>query len=105
MSEDRILAELSAIRTELSAVRTEVNQLRAGQDRLRVEVMARIDRLQDVVGQVRDDMSVNYSAWQIVAERQANARHEQELWTNLVAGMQRQIAKLNERVSALEEKS
>lgn len=133
MNEDRILAELTALRAgqdelgnrlgrlEAGQERLEAGQdqlessqqqlgaklerLEAGQDRLRADVMARIDRLADEFAGIRDDMKVTFGSIEHVRRSGEHLREELRGWQDIVATMQRRLMSLSERVSALEAKS
>lgn len=92
MSEPTISDVLSAIAAH-----------RAETDKLRVDVMDRIDRLQNAVTAIGDDISVNFArADRAVDAAQANARQIEAL-SREVSGMERQIQRLQTDVRALKE--
>jgi hypothetical protein len=97
MSDDRIL-------TELAALRAGQEQLQAGQDRLRVDMMARLDRLTDAVTAMRDDIKVNFGASETVRRANEHTREELRDTQNMVADMRRQLLSLGERLAAVEQK-
>ena len=97
MSDDRILAELSALRAGQE-------QLQVGQDRLRIDVMARLDRLTDAVTAMRDDIKVNFGASETVRRANEHTREELRDTQNMIADMRRQLLSLGERLAALEQK-
>lgn len=70
---------------------------------LRADVMARIDRLQDTLTAIREDIGVNFSATDTVRRGNNNTRDELRSLADTVAGMQRQIHRLQADVANLTE--
>src|SRR5258708_6913941 len=76
-------------------------QLAAGQERidaslkaLRVNLMARMDRLQNAVDSVREDLTVNYGASDRAERAARSAIDDNRALADIVRIMQRQIGKL-----------
>lgn len=119
MSDDRILAELVALRAgqdqlgaDLAGVRAEIDRLEAGQarlqaslDKMRGDIMARIDRLSETVSFMRDDIRVNFGTSDSIERAHQHTREELSDWKRLVADVRRQVFNLSERVAALELKA
>ncbi len=66
--------------------------------RLRSEVMARIDRLQDTVNLMHDDIGVNFGRADQVERKGDHTRDELRDLAKLVSGMQHQIHRLQGEV-------
>lgn len=78
-----------------------IADLRGELTQLRVDVMARMDRLQDTVTGMRDDIAVNFvRADRAVDAAEANAR-QVEILGREISGMQRQIQRLQSDVRTL----
>ena len=89
MSEDQAPRILAAL-----------ERLEAGQAQLRVDLMARIDRVQDTLTTVRDDITVVGRADQ--AHRAAdNVRDELRALNEVVTGVIRQVRRLQSDVREL----
>ncbi len=118
MNEDRVLAELTAIRGDMTAMRADVSgllsrteALESRMDRLqtehlktRTDIMARIDRLSDVVTALREDMRVTSAATDSQRRVHEHTREELRDQAEIVMLLRRQVMSLNERVTALEGK-
>jgi len=98
LSDDRILAELAALKTGQTNVLTELNRMRG-------DVMARIDRLVDQVGALREDAVVAFGAAEQVRRNNDRIRDELHAWQDIVGTMQQRLMGLDARVSALEGKT
>lgn len=97
MSDDPILAALARLEAGLTRVE-------AGQVSLRADVMGRIDRLQNVVEAMRDDISVNMAAASTALDRTRSTRFEVENTTETLVAMNRQIMRLRTSVEELQQK-
>src|SRR6266567_3936521 len=120
--DDSIQADLAEIREELRSLSEIREQLRflngfitAGlasvQETVRSEVtearvviMARIDRLSDIVTGVRDDIRVNFGASETVRRANEHTREELRDTQNMIADMRRQLLSMGERLAHLEQK-
>jgi hypothetical protein len=78
-----------------------VARLEAGQTQLRVDLMARMDRLQHTLDQVKDDIGVNYGTADRTERIAQSASEEGRALALVVRIMQRQIARLETDVEAL----
>lgn len=63
--------------------------------------MARMDRVQNSVTAIRDDIAVNYGTVDHVRKANDNTREELRQLTALVSGMMRQIVRLQTDVRGL----
>jgi CCR4-NOT transcriptional regulation complex NOT5 subunit len=101
---ERIEARTERIeaRTERIEARTDV--LEQGMTRLRVDVMDRIDRLQDTLQSVRNDVVVNYANTERVERNVRNGEEQTRLLADQVNLMFKRILGIDERVRTLEEK-
>jgi chromosome segregation ATPase len=70
--------------------------------RLRVEVMARLDRQQDMLTGIRDDIGVNMAATERVREANAGTRKDVAQLTEQVSIIHRRLIRLEERVDRRE---
>lgn len=106
MSDDshRILDAIGRLDQKVDRLDQKVDQLANDVTGLRVDLMARVDRLNDALGQLRDDMSVNFSNTDRVDRRAQSAHDEIRLAMEMVSGMVRSVRRLESRVSTLEEK-
>ena len=106
---DMRLAQLEKGQTQLEKGQA---QLEKGQAQLRTEflgelgrvrgdVMARIDRVQDAITLVRDDITVNFGRSDRAEEIADHTRAELRTLNEIVNGMLRQIRNLQSQVEAL----
>jgi chromosome segregation ATPase len=95
-----VLGILSSLQTNVSSLQTDVSGLQtsvgdsiqrvvADQTRLRVEVMARIDRLQTTIELIREDARVNWATADTALSRVKNYREEIDHLTAIIAAMER----------------
>lgn len=71
---------------------------------VRVEVMARLDRLQETVTAIRDDISVNYGRADKAEMVAQHAREEVRALSEIVSGMGRQIQRLQTVIEELRDR-
>jgi predicted nuclease with TOPRIM domain len=83
------------------AVLTALARLAAQVDQLRVELSQRLDRQQDVLTALRDDLGVNFGQAEHIREATKHARDEVRALADVVSGMQRQIQRLQAQVREL----
>jgi hypothetical protein len=91
-----VLSMLSALQTDVSALQVgqsalgeSIHQVAADQTRLRVEVMARIDRLQTTVEVVREDARVNWATANTAMDRVKSYRSDIDHLTEIISAMER----------------
>lgn len=90
--------ETTQLRQETTQLRQDVDTLRQEQTRTRVEVMARIDRLQDDLTSMRDESFVTYARAERVERVSSDAIRS---LSDELSGMHRQIRRLQEEVRTL----
>jgi hypothetical protein len=66
--------------------------------RLRVDVMARLDRQQDMLASIRDDVGVNMAATDQVREANLETRKDLQQLSHQVSVIHRRLIQLEERV-------
>ena len=98
-------AGISSIGIEVSSIISKVSSMDSEISSIRADIMARLDRHQDRLTAIREDMFVNMSRSNHVAQAIDNTREEVRSLSDLVVGMGRQIAHLQARVSELEPKT
>ena len=69
--------------------------------RLRVDMMARMDRLQDSLTAIRDDISTNYGTAEAAQRANDNTRTELRALSEVVSSLVRQIRRLDTEVRIL----
>ena len=101
----RILAKLDALnegqgelRSDLGSLRSDLGALRVNVDGLRVGMMERMDRLQDSVTAIRDDIGVNMGRADRAHEAADGTRSELRALGEQVSAMARQITHLQVKV-------
>jgi chromosome segregation ATPase len=98
----------SSLRTDLSelgsSVGDSIRQVAADQTRLRVEVMARIDRLQTTIELVREDARVNWATADTALTRVKNYREEIDHLTAIITAMERRHQTLATVVDGLRDR-
>ena len=104
MSDDAtsmILAALRRLEAGLGDLRTDLGDLRAKMVALRGGMM---DRLENKLSGIRDDIGVNMHRADRVQEANDGTRNELRALSEVVMGMGRQIHRLQSRVDQLEPK-
>ena len=105
-------ADLAAKQADLAAGQASMGanlaDLAAGQasmgadlTRLRVDMMARMDRLQDSLTAIRDDISTNYGTAEAAQRANDNTRTELRALSEVVSSLVRQIRRLDSEVRIL----
>ncbi len=98
---ERLQAGLTALRTDVTPLRTEMTALRTEMIALRTDLMERMDRLQNGMTLLRDDVSVNFGAVETVRRVNDNTREELRALGDVVSAMHRQIHRLQNDVREL----
>ena len=112
---DRILAKLDALEAGQNRLEGGYKQLEAGQNRLeagykqletgqtqlRIDLMARMDRLGDDIGRIRDDIGVNMGRADRAIEAAGHTREELRSLGSEVAAMWRKVNRLESDVRDL----
>jgi len=93
--------ELKGHREELKGQREELKLLGDRMINLRTDLMGRMDRLQDSITSMRDDIGVNMGATAHAVETNDNTRAELRSLGDVVTAMSRQIQRLQADVRAL----
>ena len=97
MSDDRVLAALAQLVEGQTRIEDRLTKLEDGQTKLRVNVMARFERVEDNLSEIRDDINVNMHRADRADDNASHTRDE-------LRSMWRAIQKLRIRVEGLEGK-
>lgn len=98
MSDDPVLMALAQLGSEL---RGDSAAIRADLTTFRTDLMARLDRMQDSITAIRDDIGVNMGAADNAKEAAHSTRKELRGLSEMVTAMQRQIMRLQTQVREL----
>ncbi len=79
-----------------------LEELEAGHTQLRADLMGRMDRLQDTITIIRDDVRVNFGRADAVQRVAENVRIEARSLYQLVNGVRDDLLALNNVVSGME---
>jgi len=104
MSDDvngRILTALDSLQAGQAKLDAGQTRLEEGQVKLRVELMGRMDRLQDVITGLREDVAVNFGRADKAELAAHNVREEVRALGEVVSAMHRQIQRLQTDVRHL----
>jgi hypothetical protein len=95
--------EAGLIRLEDRQAKLEDRQARleTGQTSLRVDLMARMDRLEDMNTRTRDDIAVNFGTADAVRRANDNTREELRALSDVVSLIHRQISRLQTEIEQL----
>jgi len=105
MSDDpltQILATLHRVDTRLETMERGQGNLERGLAEVRANLMARMDRLQDTLNRVHEDITVNIGRADAVERKGDHTRDELRDLTKIVGTMQRQIHGLSGQVMQLQ---
>ena len=100
----KLEAGQAALEAGLAQQVAALERLEAGQTKLRVDVMARIDRLQDKVSGILDDIAVNFGRADQVQRIARTFREDMQFIQSTNTGIRDEIHALTEVVSAIERK-
>ena len=100
---DAMRADMDAMRADMDTTRADMTTTRADMTTTRADLMARMDRLQDSVTSIREDIITNYGAAQHAQRINDNTRAEQRSLNDLVQLMQRQILRLQTDIETLKD--
>ena len=78
-----------------------VGRVQAEATRTRSDIMARMDRLQDAITAIRDDIAVNFGTPDQARRANDNTREDLRTLGDVVAAMQKQIQRLQTEVRGL----
>ena len=81
-----------------AALTTRLDRFDAGQTRLRADLMDRMDRLQDQLTDMRNDIAVNFGTADAAHRANDNTREQLSLLREQVSVMYQQIKRLEARV-------
>jgi phage shock protein A len=98
---DRLEGGQASIGTKLSALETGLSSVEAGQTKLRADVMERIDRLEDGITGMRDDLTVTFGASDSVRRAHSSTREELRELSDSVSALYRKLARLETQVREL----
>jgi chromosome segregation ATPase len=90
--------EVGRLAADQAALRADFARLEAAQTSLRVDCMARMDRLENGLTDIRNDIAVNFGATDAVKRANDNTREELRALGDVVSAMYRQIKALEARV-------
>ena len=102
--ETATLQRLDRLETGQKLMTERMDRLEAAQNKLRADVMERINRVQNAVTQLRDDYAVNFGASDAVKRANENTREEPRSLSEVVFTPMRQLRAVGTRVDQLEEK-
>ena len=71
---------------------------------LRVDLVDRMDRLQDTMTRLRDDIAVNFGSTDAVRRANDNTRNELRALNDVVMAMVRKARSMEDRIQTLESK-
>jgi regulator of replication initiation timing len=95
---DAIRADIGGLRTDLDGLRVDLDGLRTSQTNLRVDLMERMDRLDNQVTGIRDDIIVNMGRVDHVDEALINTRGDVQHLFREMSVMWRQVKRLQSEV-------
>ena len=93
--------DLTSVHADLSLLHAGVGSLREDTNGLRIDIMGRMDRLQDALTIQRDELVVNYGAAERAERLARAAQDEVRVLGEMVTPMVRQIRRLQEEVRIL----
>ncbi len=97
---DGIETRLDGLESRFEAIENRLDRLEAAQTKLRTEIMARLDRQQDMLSGVRDDIAVNFGTVEDVRRvndtTRETVRHLQETIATLIRTQRQHAARLDQ---------
>jgi len=103
---DQILSELVAavhrMESRLERVESRLERLESAHVSVRTEVMARLDRFQATLDEVKHDVAASFHANERIERIARNSNEETRALADQVTALQRQVMHLNGRVTTLE---
>lgn len=100
-SQDKLQAGQNELRADVSKMRAELEKVGTELGTLRVDAMARMDRIQDAVSGLRDDIVVNFGRADRVARHARSTDDQVRALADEVSAMERQIQRLQSDVRTL----
>jgi chromosome segregation ATPase len=102
---ERIASHIDALPAtllqHLSTLREMIEKLTSEHSKTRSEIMDRIDRLQETVDFVRDDVRVNWATADIAINRTRNSREDIDDLHKLITAMERRFQTLSSLVDGM----
>jgi chromosome segregation ATPase len=95
---DRMDGRIGRIAEPIDRMDERTGRLEEELTRARVEVMARLDRQQDVLAGIRDDIRVNVAATDMVRDRHNAIRNDYDQLAHQVSVIRRRLIQLEQRV-------
>jgi len=99
--DEKVVGVVARLAEDVSRLDGNLSRLDEKLDRTRADLMARMDRLQDAMTALRDDVTVNFGIADRVDSVAESARKETRALAEVVTAMQRQIARLQSDVRQL----
>ena len=99
---DRISERIDRISERIERVEQRLGEVEATVQQLRVDVMGRLDRQQDDLTRIRDDIGVNYAANETARERNNQFRNEYNQLASQVSLVHRRLRDLEQRFDVRE---
>ena len=96
-----LLADVASLKTDVASLKTGFASMQESQTSIRVEVMARMDRLQNSLTAIRDDITVNMARSDRAHDGVSATRDELRLLGQEVAISTRKLRQLEERVRSI----
>jgi hypothetical protein len=102
--QSKLLGRMDQLEGRMDRLAEGQNRFRRDLDSVRVDVMDRIDRLQEQFTQVRDESLVTYSFIAKIDQRQQNTPEEHRLTMDIVNTMMGMLRRHAGRLEAIEDK-
>jgi len=102
--QSKLLGRMDQLEGRMDRLEEGQNRFRRDLDSVRVDVMDRIDRLQEQFTQVRDESLVNFAFIAKIDQRQENTHEEHRLTMDIVNTMMGMLRRHAGRLEAIEDK-
>jgi hypothetical protein len=102
--QSKLLGRMDQLEGRMDRLAEGQNRFRRDLDSVRVDVMDRIDRLQEQFTQVRDESLVNFAFIAKIDQRQQNTHEEHRLTMDIVNTMMGMLRRHAGRLDAIEDK-
>jgi hypothetical protein len=102
--QSKLLGRMDQLEGRMDRLAEGQNRFRRDLDSVRVDVMDRIDRLQEQFTQVRDESLVNFAFIAKIDQRQENTHEEHRLTMDIVNTMMGMLRRHAGRLEAIEDK-
>ena len=90
--------DVASLREDVASLRADVGRFDVKQTSLRVDIMERMDRLQNSLTDIRNDISANFGSADAVKRANDNTREELRALGDVVSALYRKINSLETRV-------